>query len=117
MSFFVPRIFAGPVLQKICSQCEVFTGKVSRDFVPFLFFKRIGSRDFGTLFLTSLDRFEGLNRASSGLIFNLIMFSCLNFKKIMLMRLRSFRVRNPGVVIIRRIFRPRTANTRPPWDK
>jgi hypothetical protein len=29
----------------------------------------------------------------------------------------SFRVRNPGIVTIQKMFRPRTANSRPPWDK
>jgi hypothetical protein len=44
--------------------------------------KRIVSRDFGTLFLISLDRFEGHYRAGSGLFFILMTFSCLNFKKL-----------------------------------
>jgi hypothetical protein len=44
--------------------------------------KGIFSRDFGTLFLISLDRIEGLNRAGSGLFFILMPFSCLNFKKL-----------------------------------
>jgi hypothetical protein len=47
-------------------------------------FKGIVSRDFGTLFLISLDRFEGLNRAGAGLFFISVMFSCLNFKKLCL---------------------------------
>jgi hypothetical protein len=42
--------------------------------------KRIVSRDFGTLFLIVLDRFEGRNRAGAGLFFILMTFSCLNFK-------------------------------------
>jgi hypothetical protein len=48
------------------------------------FIKGIVSRDFGTLFLISLDRFEGHYRAGSGLFFILMMFSCLNFKKLCL---------------------------------
>jgi hypothetical protein len=47
-------------------------------------FKGIVSRDFGILFLISLDRFEGRNRAGAGLFFILITFSCLNFKKLCL---------------------------------
>jgi hypothetical protein len=46
----------------------------------FIYIKGIVSRDFGTLFLSSLDRFEGRNRAGSGLFFILMPFSCLNFK-------------------------------------
>jgi hypothetical protein len=42
--------------------------------------KGIVSRGIGTLFLISLDRFEGRNRAGSGLFFILMTFSCLNFK-------------------------------------
>jgi hypothetical protein len=45
------------------------------------FIKGIVSRGFGTLFLISLDRFEGRNRAGPGLFFILMTFSCLNFKK------------------------------------
>jgi hypothetical protein len=45
-------------------------------------FKVIVSRDFGTLFLILLDRFEGRNRAGSVLFFILMPFSCLNFKKL-----------------------------------
>jgi hypothetical protein len=44
--------------------------------------KGIVSRDFGTLFLISLDSFEGHFRAGSGLFFILMTFSCLNFKKL-----------------------------------
>jgi hypothetical protein len=47
-------------------------------------FKGTVSRDFSTLFLIPLDRFEGRNRAGSGLLFILMMFSCLNFKKLCL---------------------------------
>jgi hypothetical protein len=47
-------------------------------------FKGIVSRDFGTLFLISLDTFEGHYRAGSGLFFILMTFSCLNFKKLVL---------------------------------
>jgi hypothetical protein len=36
------------------------------------------------LFFISLDRFEGHNRARSGLFFILMMFSCLNFQKLCL---------------------------------
>jgi hypothetical protein len=46
--------------------------------------KGIVSRDFGTLFLISLDSFEGRNRAGAGLFFILMTFSCLNFKKLCL---------------------------------
>jgi hypothetical protein len=46
--------------------------------------KGIVSRDFGTIFLILLDRFEGRNRAGSGLFFILMTFSCLNFKKLCL---------------------------------
>jgi hypothetical protein len=46
--------------------------------------KGIVSRDFGTLFLISLDRFEGRNMAESGLFFILMTFSCLNLKKLCL---------------------------------
>jgi hypothetical protein len=46
--------------------------------------KGIVSRDFGTLFLISLDKFEGHNRARSGLFFILMTFSCFNFKKLCL---------------------------------
>jgi hypothetical protein len=46
--------------------------------------KGIVSRDFGSLFLISLDRFEGRNRAWSGLFFFLMTFSCLNFKNLCL---------------------------------
>jgi hypothetical protein len=44
--------------------------------------KGIVSRDFGSLFLISLDSFEGPNRAGAGLFFILMTFSCLNFKKL-----------------------------------
>jgi hypothetical protein len=44
--------------------------------------KGIVSRDFGTPFFISLDRFEGRDRAGSGLFFILMTFSCLNFKKL-----------------------------------
>jgi hypothetical protein len=47
-------------------------------------FKGIFSRDFGTLFLISLDSFEGHYRAGSGLFFISMTFSCLNFKKLVL---------------------------------
>jgi hypothetical protein len=47
-------------------------------------FKGIVSRDFGTIFFISLDRFEGRNRAGSGLFFILITFSYLNFNKLCL---------------------------------
>jgi hypothetical protein len=53
--------------------------------VQYLHIKGIGSRDFGTVFLISLDRFEGHYRAGSGLFFILMTFSCLNVK-IMLRR-------------------------------
>jgi hypothetical protein len=46
--------------------------------------KGIVSRDFVTLFLISLDRFEGHYGAGSGLFFSLMTFSCLNFKKLVL---------------------------------
>jgi hypothetical protein len=46
--------------------------------------KGIVSRDFGTLFLISLDRIEGRNWAGSGLFFILMTLSCLNFKKFFL---------------------------------
>jgi hypothetical protein len=46
--------------------------------------KGIVSRDFGTLFLISVNRFEGHYRAGSGLFFILMTFSCLNFKKLVL---------------------------------
>jgi hypothetical protein len=46
--------------------------------------KGIVSQDFGTLFLISLDRFEGRYRAGPGLFFILMTFSCLNFKKLVL---------------------------------
>jgi hypothetical protein len=81
--------------------------------------KRIVSRDFVTLFFISLYRFEGCNMAGSGLLFILMTFSCLNFKKL----LRSFRVSFPEIVTVQRIFcppeefRPWTANTRLPRDK
>jgi hypothetical protein len=48
-------------------------------------FKGIVSRDFGTLFLISLERFEGHYRAGSGLFLILMTFSCLNFKKLVLL--------------------------------
>jgi hypothetical protein len=46
--------------------------------------KGIVSRDFGTFFFISSDRFEGRNRAGSGLFFILMTFSCLNFKNLCL---------------------------------
>jgi hypothetical protein len=46
--------------------------------------KGIVSRDFGTLYLISLDRFEGRKRVGLGLFFILITFSCFNFKKLCL---------------------------------
>jgi hypothetical protein len=46
--------------------------------------KGIVSRDFGTLFLISLDRFEDRNRARAGLFFILMTFLCLNLKKLCL---------------------------------
>jgi hypothetical protein len=49
-----------------------------------ILFKGIVSRDFGTLFLISLERFEGRNRAGSGLFFILMTFSFLIFKKLCL---------------------------------
>jgi hypothetical protein len=52
--------------------------------------KGIVSRDFGTFFSISLDRFEGCNRAGAGLFFILMTFRCLNFKKICL------RVKDPS---------------------
>jgi hypothetical protein len=48
------------------------------------FFKGTASRDFGSLFLISLDRFEGRKRAGAGLFFILMTFSCLNFTKLCL---------------------------------
>jgi hypothetical protein len=48
--------------------------------------KGIVSREFGTLFLISLDRFEGRNRAGASLFFILMTFRCLNLKKNMLTR-------------------------------
>jgi hypothetical protein len=49
-----------------------------------VFFQRIKwivSREFGALFFSSLDRFEGRNRAGSGLCLILKTFSCLNLNK------------------------------------
>jgi hypothetical protein len=42
--------------------------------------KGIVSKDFGTLFMISLDRFEGRNRAGSCSFFILRTFSSINFK-------------------------------------
>jgi hypothetical protein len=47
-------------------------------------FTGIVLRDFGTLFLISLDRFEGHYRAGSVLFFILMTFLCFNFKKLVL---------------------------------
>jgi hypothetical protein len=68
-------------------------------------------------FFISLDRYEVLNRAGSGLFFIMMTISNLNLKK-MLLQLRSFRVRFPGTVTIRWTFCLRTedfssVNTRP----
>jgi hypothetical protein len=41
--------------------------KISTVDAKYLSIKGIVSRDFGTLFLISLDRFEGRNRAGAGL--------------------------------------------------
>jgi hypothetical protein len=60
----------------------IFMGQTCNMQVPVT--KGIVSRDFGTLFFISLDRFEGRYRAGSGLFFILMTFSRLNFKKLVL---------------------------------
>jgi hypothetical protein len=66
-------------------------------------------------FFIILDRFEGCYRAGSGLFFILMMFS---FKKNYAYAVKILpSIRNPGLITIRRIFRLRTANNRPPQDK
>jgi hypothetical protein len=88
-----------------------------------------------------LDRFEGHNRAGSGLFFILMTFSCLDFKnyayavKILPSKeswnyyhLEDFcnavcqhshytGIRNPGTITIRRTFRMLCANTRTAWKQ
>jgi hypothetical protein len=61
-----------------------FDGIITNAFLGKCRFKGIVSRDFGTLFFISLDKFEGRNMAGSGLFFILMTFSCLNFKKLCL---------------------------------
>jgi hypothetical protein len=58
-----------------------------------------------------LERNEVRNRAGSDLNIILMTFPFMKFKKNML---RSFRVRNPGIVTIRRIFHPGISTS---WTK
>jgi hypothetical protein len=44
--------------------------------------KGMVSRDFGSIFFLSLDRYEVRNRAGEGLVFILMTFSNLNCRKI-----------------------------------
>jgi hypothetical protein len=88
---------------EIVHQLLFSTYSLSRDV------KGIVSRDFGTLFFISFDRFEGRKRAGAGLFSIVMTFSCLNFNKLCLGD-RSVRVRNPGIITIRRTFGTRCAN-------
>jgi hypothetical protein len=99
--------------------------------------KRDSLTRFWCPFLISLDRFEGRNRAGAGLFFILMTFSCLNyayavkilpskeswncyhpedFWNAVRQHSHNTRVKNPGVVTIRRTFGMRCANTRTTWE-
>jgi hypothetical protein len=66
--------------------------------------KGIVYRDFGVLFMISLDSYEVHSRAGYGLFFILLAFSYINFKKVDIHGKEQFGAAGPRIVTVRRIF-------------